>query len=168
MTDSVDAATDSKPKKSKMPLLLGLVLAIVGAGGGFYAVNSGLLLGQPAGENDANAPQMADVQPLRDAPADLAYVPLDPLVISVRDDAGQAHLRFTAQLEVVPAYESDVVSLKPRIIDVLNGYLRAVSVAEMSDPLALIRLRAQMLRRIQVVTGEGRVKDLLVMEFILN
>jgi flagellar FliL protein len=32
----------------------------------------------------------------------------------------------------------------------------------------MARLRAQMLRRIQVVTGEGRVRDLLITEFVLN
>jgi len=32
----------------------------------------------------------------------------------------------------------------------------------------LLRLRSQMLRRVQVVTGEGRVRDLLIMEFVLN
>ena len=58
--------------------------------------------------------------------------------------------------------------LRPRILDVLNGYLRAVEVAELEDPSALVRLRAQMLRRIQVVAGEGRVNDLLISEFVLN
>jgi flagellar FliL protein len=29
-------------------------------------------------------------------------------------------------------------------------------------------MRAQLLRRIQIVTGEGRVRDLLVTEFVLN
>ncbi len=53
-------------------------------------------------------------------------------------------------------------------MDILNGYLRAVDVRDLEDPSALIRLRAQMLRRIQIVTGEGRVKDLLIMEFVLN
>jgi flagellar protein FliL len=56
----------------------------------------------------------------------------------------------------------------PRIVDVLNGYLRAVEVREFEDPAALVRLRAQMLRRVQIVTGEGRVRDLLVTEFVLN
>ena len=58
--------------------------------------------------------------------------------------------------------------LMPRILDVLNGYLRAVEVSQLDDPTALIRLRAQMLRRVQIVTGEGRVRDLLVTEFVLN
>ncbi|MEL7416552.1 MAG: flagellar basal body-associated FliL family protein, partial [Pseudomonadota bacterium] len=58
--------------------------------------------------------------------------------------------------------------LKPRISDVLNTYLRAVSLDELENPAAMLRLRAQMLRRIQLVTGEGRVRDLLISEFILN
>lgn len=50
----------------------------------------------------------------------------------------------------------------------LNGYLRAIAVSEIEDPAGLVRLRAQLLRRIQIVTGEGRVRDLLVTEFVLN
>ena len=49
----------------------------------------------------------------------------------------------------------------PRVLDVLNTYLRAVEVRDLEEPASLARLRAQMLRRIQVVTGEGRVRDLL-------
>ena len=56
----------------------------------------------------------------------------------------------------------------PRVLDVLNSYLRAVEVSDLEDPSALVRLRAQMLRRVQIVTGEGRVRDLLVTEFVLN
>ena len=58
--------------------------------------------------------------------------------------------------------------LLPRIVDVMNGYLRALDAAELENPAALVRLRAQMLRRIQIVTGEGRVRDLLITEFVLN
>ena len=56
----------------------------------------------------------------------------------------------------------------PRVLDTLNTYLRAVDVADLENPAALAKLRAQMLRRVQVVTGEGRVRDLLVTEFVLN
>jgi flagellar FliL protein len=56
----------------------------------------------------------------------------------------------------------------PRIVDVLNTYLRALSLADMEERAALLRLRAQMLRRVQIVAGAGRINDLLVMEFVLN
>ena len=67
-----------------------------------------------------------------------------------------------------PGAEADVTKLTPRVMDVLNSYLRAVAVSDLEDPSALVSLRAQMLRRIQLVTGEGRVRDLLIMEFVLS
>lgn len=151
-------------KGSKMPLLLGLVLALAGGGGGFFAVNSGMLGGAPVDSDHAESPQEAPPTPL----PSLAFVPLDPFIVSVGEGADQSLLRFTAQLEVSPDYAADVEGIKPRIVDALNGYLRAVELADLSDPTVLVRLRGQMLRRVQVVAGEGRVKDLLIMEFVLN
>jgi flagellar FliL protein len=34
--------------------------------------------------------------------------------------------------------------------------------------MALTRLRGQMLRRVQIVVGKDRVRDLLIMDFVLN
>jgi flagellar FliL protein len=156
-----DAGLDAAPKKrSKLPMLVGLVLALVLGGGGFYATWSGLILG--AGEPHAEAG--AEPSPL----GGIAFVPLDTMVISLGADSGSRHLRFTAQVEVVDTAAADVELLKPRILDVLNSYLRAIDTASIEDPQAMARLRAQMLRRVQIVTGEGRVRDLLITEFVLN
>ena len=146
-------------KKSKLPLILGLVLFLALGGGGFYAVYSGLILA-PAAEH-AVAEHASDLP-------DIAFVPLEPVTITLGEVSANIHLRFTAQLEVESAKTEEVTLLIPRILDVLNGYLRAVEVSELGDPNALVRLRSQMLRRIQIVTGEGRVRDLLVTEFVLN
>jgi len=99
---------------------------------------------------------------------DVAFVPIDPLVVSLGPNAINRHLRFRAQLEVVPAHEQDVIHLLPRIVDVLNNYLRALEASDIEQPAALMNLRAQMLRRVQIVVGPGRVNDLLVMEFVLK
>lgn len=146
--------------KSKLPLLIGLVLALAGAGGGFYATYSGLLMGK----DDAGSGHGAAAGAL----PDIAFVPVDPMIISLGSSGQNSHLRFTAQLEVSAANVAEVTLLLPRIMDVLNGYLRAVDVAEIEDPGALVRMRAQMLRRVQIVSGEGRVRDLLVTEFVVN
>ena len=69
---------------------------------------------------------------------------------------------------MVPGKAEAVVAVMPRILDVLNTYLRAVEVSDLEEPASAARLRAQMLRRVQVVTGEGLVKDLLVTEFVMN
>ncbi len=154
---------EAPQKKSKKGLIIGLVLAMVLGGGGFFAVYSGLVLA-PATEEQVEEEAEAAVM---DIPA-VAYVELDPLVISLGRSGNNKHLRFRASLEVEPAYADDVTTLRPRVVDVLNSYLRAVEISELEDPSTLVSLRAQMLRRIQLVTGEGRVRDLLILEFVLN
>ncbi len=151
---------DGPGKRSKKSLLAGLVLALILGGGGFYATFSGLILGS----GGDHAEEELGPGPL----AGIAFVPLETIVISLGPGSGSEHLRFTAQLEVVDAAATDVTSLTPRILDVINSYLRAIDTASIEDPHAMARLRAQMLRRIQVVTGEGRVRDLLITEFVLN
>lgn len=146
------------PKRSKLPLIIGLVLALLGGGAGFYATFSGLILGGEADHGPVEPKGLPDI----------AFVALDPLVITLGPGGRTRHLRFGAQLEVEAPYKADVEKLRPRVLDLLNGYLRAVDPAEFEDPASLVRLRAQMLRRIQIVTGEGRVRDLLVTEFVLN
>jgi len=163
MTAIADLDESAPPKKSKLPLIAGLVLAIAGGGGGFFAVKSGII----GGSSDPGAVKEASDESAEPF-AQIAFVALDPLVISLPDQGSRALLRFAAQLEVAPEYAAEVEAVKPRIIDVLNGYLRAVEIAELEDPTALMRLRGQMLRRVQIVTGEGRVRDLLIMEFVIN
>ena len=159
---NIEADEQPSQKKSKKGLLFGLLLALALGGGGFFATYSGLVGGAP--KQDAEAKQDA---PVADLPA-VAFVELEPLVISLSSSARSRHLRFRGSLEVVPGHEVEVTNLLPRVIDVLNSYLRAVEVTMLEDPTALIKLRAQMLRRIQLVTGEGRVRDLLILEFVLN
>jgi len=163
-----DADTDEAPakKSSKLPLIIGLVLALVGGGGGFFAVQSGLLLGSDshAGEGDGHDmdKEAKDVA----AMPDIAFVPIEPIVVSL--DGQSNHLMFRAQLEVGSAYQQEVEKLMPRVVDVLNNYLRALETEDLANGNSLARLRAQMLRRVQIVTGGGRVNDLLIMEFVLN
>ncbi len=153
-------ATTSGKKRSVMPLIMGIALAVLGGAGGFFAVQMGLF-GSHEGTESTEEVTVPPLQPT-------AFVPLDPLLINLPDTDGRRFLRFSAQLEVSPDHLADVEAIKPRIIDVLNGYLRAVRVSDLEDPTVLIKLRSQMLRRVQVVTGPGYVRDLLIMEFVLN
>lgn len=191
-TDMTDATAqtpedpvDNGKKPGKMPLVIGLVLAVAGGAGGYFTVQTGLLpFGSGVSEtpehstpashdpehtadrdgNEQGANQAA--QPI--ALPDIAYVSLDPITISLSTDNGLMHLRFRAELEVNKAHAHDVELIRPRVVDVLNGYLRALEMQDLQNTQALARLRAQMLRRIQIVAGHGRVRDLLIMDFILN
>jgi flagellar protein FliL len=161
--EDVETTTDEPKKKSGKPLLFGAVLALILGGGGFFAVYSGMILAPPVGGEQA----AEDNVPAKPLPK-VAFVSIDPIVINLGKGSSNRYLKFRAELEVEPSAESDVTTMLPRVADVLNGYLRALSVSDLEEQTALIRLRAQMLRRIQIVTGEGRVRDLLIMEFVLN
>jgi flagellar FliL protein len=158
MAATADDAAEAPPRGRKKLILVSLVLAAAGAGGGWFAASSGLL---PFGATKDEA---------ADEPADrgTVFVAVDPILISLGSTGANRHLSFRAQLEVPAAAAPEVAGLMPRIVDVLNSYLRAVDVREFDSPHGLIRLRAQMLRRVQIIVGDGKVNDLLVMEFVLN
>jgi flagellar FliL protein len=161
---TIDPPVQAKPRsRSRFPLILGLVLALAGGASGFLAVRTGLLGGAQAGES-AESQQEPHLPPL----APMAFVPLPSLVVNLPGEGERRFLRFAGQLEVSPERLEEVTALTPRVVDVLNGYLRALEPHEIEDPAALLQIRAQMLRRVQVVAGGDRVRDLLVMEFVVN
>lgn len=164
MAEETETEDKGAAKRSRLPLILGVLIAVIAGGASFYAVSTGLV---PLGGVKPAQPKADSVGKPSEMP-DVAFVPVTPLVVSLGDSGGAGHLRFKAQLEVGAAHKGEVESLMPRVVDVLNTYLRALEIGDLTDSAALVRLRAQMLRRIQIVTGHGRVNDLLIMEFVIN
>lgn len=156
MTDATAEIPSEAPIRSRKPLVLGALLALLGAAAAFYVTWSGLLA---KGDDSGHEAQ---------ALPDIAFVPVDPVIVSLPGSTGTRQVRFTAQIEVESVHAAEVAMLMPRILDVLNGYLRAIEPARFDEPGALLRIRAQLLRRIQIVTGEGRARDLLVTEFVIQ
>ena len=170
MSAADTAEQEAPPRRSRLPLLLGAILGLAFGAGGFFAAYTGLLPCGPDteahGKSEGGGSTVGAPGP--SAGDETEFVAIDPMVVMLGPAAGGRHLRFRAELEVLPGASGAVSRLMPRILDVLNGYLRAVPPEELEAPSALVRIRAQMLRRIQLVTGEGRVRDLLVTEFVLN
>lgn len=157
MSDASETPAPAR-RSGLRPILAGAALALILGATGFYATWSGMVLADQ-GRQSAPSPE---------ALPDVAFLPLDPVVVSLNSTGDGRHLRFVAQLEVASPHVGDVSHLTPRILDVLNGYLRAVDPVTLQQAGALLTIRAQLLRRIQIVTGEGRVRDLLVTEFVLG
>ncbi|TVS03985.1 MAG: flagellar basal body protein FliL [Rhodobacteraceae bacterium] len=156
--NTADPNADAPPAKAgKRGVFLGLAAATLLGGGAFYAVYSGLILG----------PSDPSVRPAPVA-ADFAYVPIENITITLAPDSGARFLRFSGQIEVAESSLADMERLQPRFLDLMNTYLRALEVRDLTDPAAIIRLRAQILRRLQVVAGEGHVRDFLITEFVIN
>lgn len=155
------AEGDAPKTSSKLPIIIGVVLALLGGGGGYFAASTGLLLGGESHAVEEHAePTKTDQK--------VSFIDIEPLTISLPRQSANQHLRFRANLEVPAEFAEEVTQILPRVVDVMNSYLRALELRDLEDPSALLRLRSQMLRRVQVVAGPGKVNDLLVMEFVLN
>ena len=116
MTDATASETEEAPKSSKLPLILGLVAAIAGGGGGFYAAYSGMLFApEPLEDNKAELPALAPIP-------DVTFVEVEPMTISLGRGSATRHLRFRANLEVPAEFQADVEKLLPRVMDVCLLY----------------------------------------------
>lgn len=165
-----DATTDETPKKkSKLPLILGLILGIAGGAGGFFLGSNGMLTSKAIASNEVltdesrekTVPSSADLKAI-------AFVEVPPLLISLQPGAHNRNLRFRASLEVPAIHQDAVTNVLPRISDVFNSYLRALEPEDIEARGSLLKIRSQMMHRVDLVVGNGIVNDLLVMEFILN
>lgn len=151
------AAESPKKKNVLLPIVIGLLGATLLGGGGFYAVYAGLILG-PA--DPARAAASARVQP--------SYMPIEQLTLSLATQGTAQHLRLSAHVEIADGRLAEAEPFRPRFLSVINTYLRAIDPSDLEDPTILIRLRAQILRRLQMVAGEDLINDFLITEFILN
>lgn len=142
-------------------LLAGLALALALGGTGFWVAFSGLAERALSTASPLTAGATAGGR-------GFVYLPIAPITINLGRGGQSRHLRFTAQIEVAPQDAAELQRQMPRILDVLNIYLRALDVHELEEPAALLRLRAQMLRRIRIVAGDLRINDLLIGEFVFN
>ena len=156
---TADTAEEPEKGSSKKGLIIGLVLALVGAGAGFFVTSSGMLGGGGGKEEKVEKVPIS---------SDVAFLPMDPITVAVGDPSDRRFFRFRAQLEVPASYQAEVEKLLPRVVDVLNTYLRSVTMADVEHPAALLTLRAQLRRRLDLVVGGDRINDLLIMEFVVN
>lgn len=170
MAESADKAEAKPAKGGRKGFILGLVGTLVMAGAGYFAVSLDLIPGLSAsqGSHAADADSAHGEGDAALAGELTGFVPLTPLVVSLGPEAGARHLQFSAQLVVDPAHAAEIAALEPRFLDVLNIYLRAVDERELEIPANLARLKAQMLRRMQIVAGNDRIKDLAITQFVLN
>jgi flagellar FliL protein len=146
-------------------LLIGLVLALVLAGGGVYATWSGLLaLPLPGGADDGARKTAPPPPPI----GDIAFVRLDPLTVTVGRGPESRLLRLSATVEVEAAGEDHLRGLMPRVMDVLTTYLQALRTEDLDRPAVMARMRVHLLRRIRIVVGDGVARDLLITEFVLQ
>ncbi|WP_238384358.1 flagellar basal body-associated FliL family protein [Teichococcus vastitatis] len=78
----------------------------------------------------------------------------------------QLRLKLAVEVQGDPAAaQPDLMS--PRVYDSLVLYLRTLRDGEMDGALAMERLRGDLHRRLEMVLGAGRVRDVLITGFVV-
>lgn len=162
MTDASIPTPDGAQTTKKKLVFISVLAALIGGIAGFYATNSRMILDTLSWESSESPTDTKGGIP------DVSYIEIDQITISINPISQGRHLIFRTQLEVPSGQEEYVRSSLPRIVDVMNGYLRALEVKDLESPAILPRIRAQLLRRIQIVIGSDNINDLLVMEFVIK
>lgn len=171
MTDQVEVEVleieEPQKKGGKGPLLIGVVLSLLLGGASFYGVWSGML---PTAEVEA----LVGLKPAKEekkakAKVDdtTAYLSLEPLAITLLHEGRQRQLRLKLSVETDAAHLPEVEKARLRIVDAINTMIRAVEPAELTNPAAMDRLRAQMLHRIRLAAETDAVSDLLIQEYVV-
>lgn len=160
-----DPADAPRAKAGLKGLLLGAFSTLLLAG-----VAGGVVYVAPFGDEKCNGslPSGAAGSALTKDYENIEFVNLDPLIITLGPGANAEFLKISISIETTKDNLKAAEHLRPRFRDVLNIYLRAVEEKDLVEPSAMTRIRAQMLRRLQVTASPEIVTDLLITDFVLN
>jgi flagellar FliL protein len=161
--NGVTATPAAKLARSQGPgrnmlLIAGVALALTAAGvAATQCLPSVMAVGSAAAQTaqDAGTPVFVDVPEMS---------------LTLPNEGQPKQLRIKLSLELgrsaagLPAPEQ----VMPRIYDSLLTYLRTAHEDELSGSLALDRLRGDLLRRLDLVLGDGTVRDVLITNLVIG
>ena len=139
----------------------GLVLVLGGIGAGlWFFVFSGSSEQQVA-SNEAPVPV---------TPPEIAYYDVPDIIVNIQSaDGSPAYLKLSTSLELNNAEEkAGMTALMPRIVDQFQGYLRELRIDDLKGSAGVLRLKEELLRRINVAAAPYRVRDVLLKEMIVQ
>ncbi|HJT43568.1 MAG TPA: flagellar basal body-associated FliL family protein [Rhizomicrobium sp.] len=167
-------AADAAPKKglgkilgmlkSKKALMIGapvLLLLLGGGGAGAYF----FLMKAPA-EHGAEAAHVEE--PL--TPPKVAFSDMQDILVNIQSNDGTpAYLKLGVSLELEDEEQKAALEpLMPRITDQFQAYLRELRLDDLKGSAGVLRLKEELLRRVNVAAAPYKVRDVLLKEMIVQ
>jgi flagellar protein FliL len=173
--DGADAQGDqaTEPKQGFVKKLLGNKMLLIVAGAALLLVLGGGGAGLyffvfAAKGTDAKAMADAQLQPI--TPPQVAFFDLPDLTGNIQTaDGTPVYLKLSLSLELDTQDEKvGMAALQPRINDQIMGYLHELRVDDIKGSVGIMRLKEELLRRIDVAAAPYRVHDVLIREMIFQ
>jgi len=154
----------------KLPMMMKLVVggallvAILGGGGAYYFLSAAPKEASEAAEGEkttAPTPPPAQTAVFFDVP--------DIIVNLQTPDATQAFLKLSVALELDKLENKQAIEpVLPRVIDQFQTYLRELRVEDIRGAVGVMRLKEELLRRVNIAVAPTPVRDVLLKEMIVQ
>jgi flagellar basal body-associated protein FliL len=154
------AAPPTGAKTSKVVLIL-LVLNLGASGfGTFKAVTAKPAHAAPAEKKHETNEKIEVTGPV---------VPLDPFVVNLDEPGQSRYLKVTFQLELVKADSQAVIEKNKQVIrDAILSYLSGLKLADTLGVAAKDKLRADVMKKLEGIVGEHKVRRMFIQEFVVQ
>lgn len=177
--DGGSAEAPAPKKGSPLKLILIVVLAVlVGVGGTVVALK--FLGGGSTPSETTPAEETASAE--NDAPAEASgeggaeaealgpqNIEFKPFIVNLNDSGGKRYLKLTMSVEVeTEALGQEINSKMPMFRDTILLLLSSLSYDDISTLDGKMRLRNQMLNRINTQLSSGKIKNIYFAEFVVQ
>ena len=136
-----------------------LVLLLAGIGAGVY-----FMVLKPAPVKEAKV----DAVPL--TPPQVAFSDVPDILVNIQSSDGTpAYLKLSLSLEMDNDVEkAGITALTPRLVDQFQSYLRELRVDDLKGSEGVLRLKEELLRRVNAASAPYRVRDVLLKQMIVQ
>ena len=187
VTDGADGEAEGAPAKKKLPLLFIIIpaaLVVLGGGGG-----AAYFLMQPKAEaadaghaapekkkdgggHGAAADGEADpaLGVISDGPDGVVFYTLPDMTVNIQAPDGRPmYLKLKLTLEMKDADLAHHLQAEmPRMQDMFQGFLRELRPDDLAGSAGSFQLRAEILRRVNLIAAPGKVDAVLIEEMLVN
>jgi flagellar FliL protein len=155
------------PMMQKLIVLGGLLVVLGGGGGAYY-----FLGGAPAGEHgEAATAEGGHGAPSHELPPEhAAFFDVPDIVVNIQSaDSTPAYLKLAVSLELDgPEARAAIEPVMPRVVDQFQTYLRELRVDDVRGSMGVMRLKEELLRRVNLAAAPTPVRDVLLKEMIVQ
>lgn len=174
-----EESTEEDAPKGKSKLIIILVVALVVLGGGGFAAYKFLLSGPeepavasgeeggPVAEGEEGAVEMGQAPAGQSEGA--AIYPLDPFIVNLADPVGNRYLKVKVALQL--DNEPLQTEVERKIAPIRDGFLLLLSsknLSQINTTEGKLKLRSELLHRVNQVLKKGRVTTIYFTEFVVQ
>lgn len=150
---------------TKMLIIIGLVLLFL-TGGGVFAY-----LKFSAPKNSSNqqtkAQKSANHKQVNDLPGPIFN--LETFIVNLLDDSGRRYLKTSIKLELSKkSVEEEITKKMPLIQDAVIALLSNKSYEDIADISGKLRLRAQIIKRLNSILTVGKIQKIYFTDFVIQ